>query len=105
MKIWFDVTNSPHVNFFAEMINDLGRKHEIIITARPLANTVELLDLHRFSYSIVGGHYGQNSVKKGTGFFLRALQLYSFLHPREMDVAISHSSFYSPVVARLLGVP
>lgn len=105
MKIWIDVTNSPHVNFFSEMITDLGRKHEIIITARPLANTVELLDLHRLSYSIVGGHYGQNSVKKGVGFFLRTLQLYSFLRDRDIDVAISHSSFYSPVVARMLGVP
>jgi predicted glycosyltransferase len=35
---------------------------------------------------------------------LRIWQLYAFLRGKGVDVAISHSSFYSPVVARLLGV-
>jgi len=36
MKIWLEISNSPHVNLFAEMIGDLAREHEVIVTARPL---------------------------------------------------------------------
>ena len=45
MKIWIDLTNSPHVNFFDGMINDLKGNHEVLLTCRPLANTIELLEL------------------------------------------------------------
>ena len=104
MKIWIDLTNSPHVNFFAGMINELRKKHEVVLTCRPLANTIELLDIHELPCDIIGKHYGKSIVKKGVGFILRISQLFVFLRKREIDVAISHSSFYSPVVAWLLGI-
>ncbi len=104
MKIWIDLTNSPHVNFFAAMIKELQADHELILTCRPLANTIELLDIYGFPYAVVGRHYGQSSLKKALGFVVRIWQLYNYLKNRSVDVAISHSSFYSPVVARLLGV-
>lgn len=104
MKVWIDLTNSPHVNFFARMINELRKKHEVVLTCRPLANTIELLDIHGLSCDIIGRHYGKSIVKKGVGFILRISQLFVFLRKREIDVAISHSSFYSPVVAWLLGI-
>ena len=105
MKIWIDLTNSPHVQFFAGMIRELERAHEILITCRPLANTIELLDLHGLHYHMVGAHYGKSSFKKAFGFPLRISQLYFFLLGKGVDAAISHSSFYSPIVARLLDVP
>jgi predicted glycosyltransferase len=104
MKIWIDLTNSPHVNFFADMIRDLQKEHELLLTCRPLANTIELLDLFGFRYHVVGKHYGQSSFRKASGFMVRIWQLCAFLRKKKIDVAISHSSFYSPVVARLLGV-
>ena len=104
MKIWIDLTNSPHVNFFAGMIRELQRDHEVLLTCRPLSNTIELLDMNGFGYHVIGKHYGQNKSKKVLGFGLRIAQLYRFLRNRVPDVAISHSSFYSPVVARMLGV-
>lgn len=104
MRIWIDLTNSPHVNFFSDMIERLRRDHEILLTCRPLANTIELLEAKGFPYHEIGGHYGANRVKKGLGFVVRVLQLYSFLRKCQVDVAISHSSFYSPLVARLLGI-
>jgi len=104
MKIWIDLTNSPHVNFFAGMIRELQRNHDVLLTCRPLANTVELLELNGFEHYVVGKHYGRSQVKKALGFGMRIFQLYFFLKKRGIDVAISHSSFYSPVVARLLGV-
>jgi hypothetical protein len=104
MKIWIDLTNSPHVNFFAGMIRELQKDHDVLLTCRPLANTIELLDLFRFPYQIVGKHYGKSRSRKALGFMLRIWQLYAFLRDKGVDVAISHSSFYSPVVARLLGI-
>ncbi len=99
-----DLSNSPHVNFFSGMIQELQKEHEILLTCRPLANTIELLDMNHFSYHIVGKHYGKNILKKAIGFPLRILQLYYFLKKRRIDRAISHSSYYSPLVAKLMGI-
>ena len=104
MKIWLEVSNSPHVNLFAELIGELARSHEVIVTARPLANTLELLELHRIPHTVVGRHYGANCLAKAYGYPVRVCQLWNFLRGRKIDVAISQSSFHSPVVARLLGV-
>jgi len=105
MKIWFDLSNSPHINLFGELIHQLQREgHEAVITCRPLANTVALLDLHGFDYEVVGEHYGAKLSKKLVGYPVRVAQLRKYLAPHRIDVAVSQSSFHSPVVARLLGV-
>jgi predicted glycosyltransferase len=104
MKIWFDLSNSPHINMFRAMIRDLQRQHEVIMTCRPLANTIELLEMHGLEHTVVGVHYGRSLSKKIVGFPVRVLQLKRFLEQKLIDVAISQSSFHSPVVARLLGV-
>lgn len=104
MKIWFELTNSPHINMFAAMIRDLESEHEVLITCRPLANTIDLLDLHGFKYEVVGVHYGGKFSAKLFGFPIRVMQLRNILSDKRIDVAISQSSFHSPVVSRLLGV-
>ncbi|CAN7492579.1 DUF354 domain-containing protein [Pseudoduganella sp. LjRoot289] len=104
MRIWFELTNSPHINMFAAMIRELERDHEVVITCRPLANTIDLLDLHGFKYEVVGLHYGGKLSAKLFGFPIRVYQLCKFLAGKKIDVAISQSSFHSPVAARLMGV-
>ena len=105
MKIWFDLSNSPHINLFAHMIRELEAEgHEPVITCRPLANTIDLLNLHGFRYEVVGEHYGGNLYKKLFGYPIRVTQLRNYLAPQRIDVAISQSSFHSPLVARMLGV-
>jgi hypothetical protein len=105
MRIWFDISNSPHINIFKGLIRSLEREHEVVITTRPLANTVDLLELHGFRFEVIGRHYGASKVKKALGYPVRVWQLYQYLKAKRPDVAISHSSFHSPVVARLLGIP
>jgi hypothetical protein len=105
MNIWVDLTNSPHVNFFKDMMKELQVDHKVVLTCRPLANTIELLDLCQLPYTVIGKHYGHNLIKKICGFPLRIIQLYRFLRAKRVDVAISHSSFYSPFVAKLIGAP
>ena len=106
LRIWFDLSNSPHINLFAAMIRELQKDgHQIFITCRPLANTIELLDLHKFSYEVVGRHYGANKIMKAWGYPVRIWQLYQYLRPLKIDVAMSQSSFHSPLVAKWLGIP
>ncbi|MBN1183334.1 MAG: DUF354 domain-containing protein [Bacteroidales bacterium] len=105
MTIWFDLSNSPHINLFSAMIRDLMRDHEIIITCRPLANTIDLLDLHKLKYTVVGKHYGGKLSSKLFGYPVRVYQLYKFLKKLKPDIAISQSSFHSPITAWLLGIP
>ncbi len=91
---------------FYDLIKDLERNgHTIIITSRPLANTVELLDQRGLKHTVVGDHYGKNFLKKVFGYPIRVLQLRKFLKSQKPDLAVSQSSFHSPVVARLLGIP
>jgi len=104
MNIWLEISNSPHINMFAGMLEDLARAHELIVTARPLANTVQLLKLHGIKHTVVGKHYGAGGLAKACGYPVRVGQLWNFLKDKKIDVAVSQSSFHSPVVARLLGV-
>lgn len=91
---------------FYDLIKDLEHDgHTIIITSRPLANTVELLDQRGLKHTVVGDHYGKNFLKKVFGYPIRVLQLRKFLKSQKPDLAVSQSSFHSPVVARLLGIP
>src|SRR5437667_7920044 len=104
MNIWLEISNSPHINMFSGMLEDLARAHEFIVTARPLANTVQLLKLHRIKHTVVGKHYGAGRLAKVCGYPMRIGQLWNFLKDKKIDVAVSQSSFHSPVVAQLLGV-
>lgn len=106
MTIWFDISNSPHVNMFYQLIKELENDgHEVIITSRPLANTIALLDQKGLKHTTIGEHYGKNFLKKVFGYPIRVNQLRKFLKKKKIDLAISQSSFHSPVVAKLLGVP
>lgn len=104
MKIWIDLTNSPHVNFFAGMIKELREEHDVLLTSRHNNNTIELIELYGFSHHVIGKHPGKNKIKKVLVFVERVCQLFLFLRKQNIDVAISHSSFFSPVVARLLDI-
>lgn len=106
MKIWIDLTNSPHVNFFKPFIKKwVEEGHEIILTSRDLANTIDLIEQNGWDYSEVGGHAGKSKFKKLLYFPNRIKDLYLFLKNKTPDIGISHSSFYSPLVCRLLKVP
>ncbi len=106
MRIWFDISNSPHINMFYDLIKELeSESHEIIITARPLANTIALLNQKGLNYTIIGQHYGKNIFNKIFGYPVRVIQLVHFLRTKHIDFAISQSSFHSPIVAKILGVP
>ena len=64
-----------------------------------------LLELHELPYTVVGKHYGGKFSAKLFGYPVRVWQLFRFLRKQHVDVAISQSTFHSPITAWFLGVP
>ena len=55
MRVWVDLTNSPHVLVFRPLIRLLReRGHEVEVTAREYAQTMQLLELHGIEATAVG---------------------------------------------------
>ncbi|HEY1317234.1 MAG TPA: DUF354 domain-containing protein [Gaiella sp.] len=106
MRVWIDVTNSPHVVFFRPLVELLrGRGHEVTVSARAFAQTLELLDDAGLEHTVVGPPHGGPSRAakvRAMGGRLRALR--RFARGRGFDVALSHASHELPLAARSLGV-
>jgi len=75
MKIWFDITNTPHVHFFAPIIHYLKQEHEIIVTARDFSETIPLLKFYEIDYILTGSHKGKSRFKKVIGLVVRIKSL------------------------------
>ncbi len=106
MKIWFDLTNSPHIHFFRGLIEELKKDgHEVLITTRDQANTIDLLKLYNIEYHIVGRSYGKSLWNKIFGNFHRVWSLIKYIKSQRVDVGISQSSFTSPIAGFFVGVP
>jgi predicted glycosyltransferase len=105
MNIWVDIANAPHVVFFKKFISEWeSQGHNVIVTARDLSGSIELLKSNDIGFVEIGHHYGASKLQKIKGLFIRCLQLRKFLSDKSIDVAVSQSSFYSPLVAKSLGV-
>ena len=107
VRVWVDITNSPHVPFFRPLLRLLQEDgHEVEVTARAYAQTLELLDLHGIAHQVVGpAHGGAGSLGKARAMAGRLPALRSFAKSRRFDVALAHGSHEAMLVARSLGVP
>jgi len=75
LKIWIDITNTPHVHFFAPIIDYLKKKHKIFVTARDFSETIPLLETYGIDYILIGGHHGKSRIKKILGLFSRIIKM------------------------------
>jgi len=107
MRVWIDVTNSPHVVFFGPLVRLLeSRGHEVTITARDFAQTLELLEDAGLPHVVVGPpHGGRSRAGKVRAMASRLDALRRFARPRRFDIALAHASHELPLAARSLGVP
>ena len=106
MKIWIDLANSPQVLFFRPLIPEIKRLgHEVTITSRYFAQTVELADQFGFEHTPIGGHGGQKLKKIGLAILERAWKLFCFAWNKKFDLAISHNSYAQALAAKGLGIP
>ncbi len=106
MKIWIDFGNTPQVSFWIPFIKEFeDEKHELLLTCRDSGNTVALLKLNGLRFQVIGEGAGNGKLQKMLLFLKRLVKLYSFIRKNRPDIAASQSSFYQPVVSRLLGIP
>ena len=105
-KIWVDLDNSPHVPFFAPIIDELSKRgYSIALTARDCFQVRELADLFHLDYKLVGRHQGKSKIRKLLGLGFRGLQLLPTALKERPDLAISHGSRSQLVVCAGLRIP
>jgi predicted glycosyltransferase len=106
MRIWIDITNSPHVPFFRPLIRLLRDDgHDVEVTARSYAQTEQLLALHGIEATVVGRHGGRSRLSKARAMASRLRALRQWARGRSFDAAVAHGSYDLTVTARVLGIP
>ena len=107
MRVWIDITNSPHVLFFRPLIRLLEEDgHEVEVTAREYAQTLELLQLHGIAHHVVGPrHGGAGALGKARALAGRLPALRRFAKRRRFDLALTHGSHELTLAARTLRIP
>src|SRR5215212_5619101 len=107
MRIWIDLTNSPHVLVMRPVIDVLRADgHEVHVTARDFAQTLALCERFGIEHTAIGHHRGGKLAAKGLGLAQRsgALVRWARRHGR-FDLALGHGSNDVTVAAALLRIP
>ena len=106
MRIWIDLSNSPHPLLFAPVARHLASDgHEILLTARDNAQTVQLARERWPEVEVLGGLSPPGRVAKGTAVAARMNSLRRWARRTRPEVALSHNSYAQILTARLLGIP
>jgi predicted glycosyltransferase len=106
VRVWVDLTNSPHVLVLRPLIEVMRAEgHEVEVTARDFAQTLELCERFGIEYEAIGRHRGGRLASKALGLASRSLALTRWARGRRFDVAIGHGSNDVSVAAKLLRVP
>jgi predicted glycosyltransferase len=106
MRVWVDLTNSPHVLVLRPIVAALrAQGHEVSITARDFAQTLGLLERFGIAHAVVGRHRGERLAAKALGLASRSAALARWAVRRRFDVALGHGSNDVTVAARLLRIP
>jgi uncharacterized protein len=106
MRVWVDLTNSPHVLVMRPLIAAMRADgHEVEVTARAFAQTLELCERFGIDHTAVGRHRGGRLSGKALGLASRSLALVRWARGRRFDVALGHGSNDVSVAAALLRIP
>ncbi|MGE4425594.1 MAG: DUF354 domain-containing protein [Solirubrobacteraceae bacterium] len=121
MRVWIDLTNSPHVLVLRPVIEELRRRgHRVDVTARDFAQTLGLCDRLGIEHTAIGHHRGERLPDKARGLASRTRALLAWSRSvggwpgggwrglagsAPFDLAIGHGSNDVTVAAALLGIP
>jgi uncharacterized protein len=106
MRIWVDLTNSPHVLVMRPLIEAMREDgHEVEITARDFAQTIQLLERFGMEHTQIGHHRGERMLNKAVGLVDRSFALTRWARGRRFDRAMGHGSNDVSVAAKLLRIP
>src|SRR5579875_2993780 len=107
MRVWIDLTNSPHVLVMRPLIALLeGEGHEVAVTARRHAQTLELLERLQIPYEAIGRHGGATAAGRARAYLGRVAGLLAFARRRgPFAIALGHGSTELSTAARALRIP
>jgi hypothetical protein len=106
MKVWIDLSNSPHPLLFAPVARRLEEEgHHVLVTARDNAQTVELARGRWPAVEVIGGESPGGRAAKIAAIGGRIAGLRHWAASPRPDVALSHNSYAQIVAARSLGLP
>ena len=106
MRVWVDLTNSPHVLVMRPLIEAMRTEgHQVEVTARDFAQTLELCERLGVEHTPIGRHGGGGVAGKGLGLLARSASLARWGRRRGFDVAMGHASNDVMVAASLLRIP
>ncbi len=106
MRIWLDADNAPHVLVMKPLIDELRLAgHEVVVTARRRAGTVDLLRMKGIPCTVAGGAYPAGMAGKVIGTLARSLALARAGARFRADVSFGHGSRALPLASRLAGIP
>jgi predicted glycosyltransferase len=114
MRVWIDLTNSPHVLVMRPVIELLRADgHEVQVTARDFAQTLQLCERFGIEHTAIGHHRGERLGAKAVGLVSRSAVLVRWARAqrdfdatgRGFDLALGHGSNDVTVAAALLRVP
>jgi uncharacterized protein len=135
MRVWIDLTNSPHVLVMRPVIERLQADgHEVRVTARDFAQTLALCERFGIAHTAIGHHRGERLAAKATGLASRSAALVRWAHGleagspdgyspaarpasgaggssrgahsrRRFDIALGHGSNDVSVAAAILRIP
>ncbi len=106
MRVWVDLTNSPHVLVMRPVIEHLrARGADVEVTARDFAQTLALCERFGIEHTPIGRHRGGRLAAKAVGLFDRSFVLARWAKGRRFDIALGHGSNDVTVAARLRSIP
>jgi uncharacterized protein len=106
VRVWVDLTNSPHVLVLRPLIELMRADgHEVQVTARDFAQTIQLCERFGIEHTEIGHHRGGKRSSKAVGLASRSLALARWARGRRFDVAMGHGSNDVTVAAALLRIP
>jgi predicted glycosyltransferase len=111
MRVWIDLTNSPHVLVMRPVIECLQVDgHDVRVTARDFAQTLELCERLGVEHTAIGHHRGGRLGAKAAGLASRSAALVRWARAEQRNsgrfhIALGHGSNDVSVAAALLRIP
>jgi uncharacterized protein len=106
MKVWIDLSNSPHPLLFTPIrIAFEEGGHTVVMTSRDNAQTLELARQRWPDVKPIGTQSPRGRTAKTRALGSRAHDLYRWAKAVQPDVALSHNSYAQIVSARVARIP
>jgi predicted glycosyltransferase len=106
VRIWIDMTAPAHVLVFRPIIEVFrARGHDVTVTARDYAQTLQLLELHGIEHTAFGRHGGASRARKLSSLVERTWRARRFAQQGNFELAFAHGSNDLALAAASLGIP